>query len=205
MLWLYILLGILLAIFLLLLVPVSITIKYENDFLCKLRIGFVPITIYPPKPKKEKKKKVKKKEPGQEKQEESKEKKPNLLQEKGLSWFINLIKKVAELAKDALKDFFKHIIINRFMLSITILGNDAADTAIKYGKLCAAVYPAVGIITGAAKCKKCGIDLAPDFDKKSKASIYFDLKARILALWIVGLIIKYGVKGIKLMFEIKDE
>ena len=60
MLWLYILLGILLAIFLLLLVPVSITIKYENDLLCKLRIGFVPITIYPPKPKKEKKKKVKK-------------------------------------------------------------------------------------------------------------------------------------------------
>ena len=58
MLWLYILLGILLAIFLLLLVPVSITIKYENDLLCKLRIGFVPITIYPPKPKKEKKEEI---------------------------------------------------------------------------------------------------------------------------------------------------
>ena len=202
MLWLYILLGILLAIFLLLLVPVSITIKYENDFLCILMIGFVPITIYPQKSKKEKEQKVKKEKP---KQEESKEKKPSLLQEKGFAWFINLIKKVAELAKDALKDFFKHIIINRFMLSITISGNDAADTAIKYGELCAAVYPAVGIITGAAKCKKCGIDLAPDFDKKSKASIYFDLKARILALWVVGLIIKYGVKGIKLMFEIKDE
>ena len=209
MLWLYILLGILLAIFLLLLVPVGVTIKYENDFLCRLKVGFVPITIYPPKPKKKKNKSAKKKktkqDSKQEHKEEPKEKKTNLLQEKGLSWFINLIKKVAELAKDVLKDFFKHIIINKFMLSITISGNDAADKAIKYGKLCASVYPAAVIITGKAKCKKCGIDIAPDFDKKSKASVYFDLKARTIVLRIVGLIIKYGFKGIKLMLEIKDE
>ena len=41
MLWLYILLGILLVIFLLLLTPVKLKASYNEDFRCILKIGFV--------------------------------------------------------------------------------------------------------------------------------------------------------------------
>lgn len=203
LLWLYIVSGILLAIFLLMLVPISVTATYDEDFKCLVKIGFVPITLYPPKPKKKKKKKPKS-EGNKPKEEKPRGKKPSLIKEKGLSWLVDVIKKVADLAVGALKYFFRHIIIRKFMLSITIAGDDAADTAVKYGKLCAAVYPSVGIIAGAARCKKYGIDIAPDFGRGAKTEINMYLKARVLLLWLVTLVFKFGIKGLKLLLEIKE-
>lgn len=203
MLWLYILLGIVLAIFLLMLIPVSIKATYDDKFKCSVKIGFVPITVYPPKPKKPAKKKSKKSD-DKSKEEKPKEK-TGLLKEKGLSWFVDLIKRVAELAAGALKYFFKHIIVKNFMLSITVADSDAAKTAIKYGKTCAAVYPAIGITAGAVKCKKYGVDIAPDFEENAKTEINMYLKARVLLFWLVTLVFKFGIKGLKLLLDIKED
>ena len=92
MLWLYILLGILLVIFLLLLTPVKLKASYNEDFRCVLKIGFVKFSLYPPKPKKKKKKKKPKKADEEQKSEESK--KESLIKEKGISWLFDLIKKI---------------------------------------------------------------------------------------------------------------
>ena len=45
----------------------------------------------------------------------------------------------------------KHTVINDFEFNIKVSGDDAADTAIKYGKICAAVYPAIGLIESNVK------------------------------------------------------
>ena len=123
-------------------IPVGVGISFINDLKAVLRIGFIRITVYPSKPKKPKPKK-KKKKPEEPKKEEKKEKKPNIVKEKGLSWLVDTTKNAAILAKGVLRDFFKHLIIKRLQISVTYCGENADDTAVKYGYLCLSVYPAV--------------------------------------------------------------
>ena len=200
MLWLYILLGILLVIFLLLLMPVKLKASYNEDFRCSLKIGFVKIQLYPQKPKKKKKESEK----AEEKPKHEEKKKESLIKEKGISWLFDLIKKIADLAVGALKDFFRHIIVKKLLLSISIAGSDAADTAVKYGYCCSAVYPAFGIIVGAVKCKKYGVDISPDFEEEAKSAVNMELEARIKILWLLALVIKHGIKGLKLLIDLKN-
>ena len=200
MLWLYILLGLLLVIFLLLLIPVTLKASYKEDFRCILKIGFVKISLYPQKPKKKKKPPKK----GDEKSKHEEKKKESLVKEKGISWLFDLIKKIADLAVGALKDFFRHIIVKKLMLSISIAGDNAADTAVKYGYCCSAVYPAFGIIVGAVKCKSYGVDISPNFEEKAKSAVNMELEAKIKILWLLALVLKHGYKGLKLLADLKN-
>lgn len=200
MLWLYIILGIVLFISLLLAVPIRLKASYHKDFNCVIYIGFVRYQIYPTKPKKPVKKKT-----GKSKDEKPVEKKEetNLLKEKGLSWVVNLIKKIAELAKGVLKDLFKHIIVKNLMLSIKVVGSDAADTAVQYGYYCSVVYPAVGVIISAVKCKHYGVDIAPDFNENAKQSVDLDAVLKTRVIWLVSIALRHGIKALKVLLDLK--
>ena len=206
MLWLNILIGIILVIFLILLIPVGVRAQYDEDFLAELKIGFVTIRLYPPKPKKPKKKKEKKKKPAPEKKEEKKEekeKKPSLLKEKGIGWFVDLLRQVAALAAGVMRDFFKHLVIRNMQVSITYSGSDAGDTAVKYGCLCLSVYPAVSILADVAKCRHYGVDIAPNFDEDAKSVYFADIQVQIRIIWVVGLVFRHGFKVIRLLLALR--
>ena len=206
MLWLYILIGIILFLLLILLIPVGVRACYNEGFIAELKIGFVTIKLYPPKPKKPKKeKKKKKKEPEKEKKQEEKpkEKKPSLLKEKGIGWFVDLIRQIAALAAGVMKDFFKHLVIRNLQVSITYVGSDAQDTAVKYGYFCLSVYPAVSILADVAHCRHYGVDIAPDFNEKDESVYYADIDIRIRIIWVVGLVFKYGFRVIKLLLALR--
>lgn len=205
MLWLYILLGIALFVALVMFIPITLRASYKEKFWCDVYIGFVKLQLVPAKPKKGKKKKVKKQTPKTEQPKKATEKKPSLIKKYGIEWLLNLIKRVAELAVSALQDFFSHILIKKFSLSISVAGDDAADTAIKYGKYCAVVYPAVGTIVRVVKCKGYGVDINPNFSEKAETDINFDFAARIFAFRLVALAVKHGIKGLKLLAEVKNE
>lgn len=196
MLWLYILLGVLLLIFLLLLLPIGIKVNINGESKIWATIGFIKIQLLPQKekkPKKDKKKKKKKKQKQTETAKKEPEKKKSLLSEKGLGGLVDLIKKIAELSQNVLKGFFKHIIIKRMLISIVVAEGDAAKTAINYGYYCSVVYPAFGIIVRNAKCRKYGIDIAPDFDEKVTSHYTISFNARIRILWILTTILKNGM------------
>lgn len=197
--WFYILLIVILVIALLMLIPIRLKASYFNGYKCTLIIGFVRIPLHPRKPKKNKKKEKK----TEKKQTKPDKEKKNLLKEKGLLWFVQLIKKVADLAHGALNDFFRHIIIKKLMLSINVAGSDAADTAVKYGYYCSVVYPAVGIIAGNVKCKSYGVDISPNFEEKAKSDFKFELETKISLMWFTSFIIKHGLKGFRLMTSLK--
>lgn len=205
MLWLYILLGIALFVALVMFIPITLRASYKEDFWCAVYIGFVKLQLVPAKPKKEKKKKVKKQTPKTEQSKKPTEKKPSLIKKYGIEWLLNLIKKVAELAVSALQDFFSHILVKKLSLSISVAGDDAADTAIKYGKYCAVVYPAVGTIVRVVKCKGYGVDINPNFSEKAETEINFDFVARVFVFRLVALAVKHGIKGLKLLAEVKNE
>lgn len=197
MLWLYILFGILLFILLVLLIPVGIKLKYQNELQLFLYIGFVKLRLIPEKPKKEKAKKK------TENKTDKPEKNKNIIKEKGLPWLVSLLKKLAELAGGVLKDFFKHIIIRKLMLSITVASDDAAKTAVNYGYYCSAVYPAVGLIAGAVKCKKYGVDIKPNFDENAKSNYFVELEAKIRILWILSVLLSHGKEIIEVLKEFR--
>lgn len=205
MLWLYILLGIALFVALVMFIPITLRASYKENFWCAVYIGFVKLQLVPAKPKKEKKKKVKKQTPKTEQPKKSTEKKPSLIKKYGIEWLLNLIKRVAELAVSALQDFFSHILVKKFSLSISVAGDDAADTAIKYGKYCAVVYPAVGTIVRVVKCKGYGVDINPNFSEKAETEINFDFVARVFVFRLIALAVKHGIKGLKLLAEVKNE
>lgn len=205
MLWLYILLGIALFVALVMFIPITLRASYKEKFWCAVYIGFVKLQLVPAKPKKEKKKKVKKQTPKTEQSKKPTEKKPSLIKKYGIEWLLNLIKKVAELAVSALQDFFSHILVKKLSLSISVAGDDAADTAIKYGKYCAVVYPAVGTIVRVVKCKGYGVNINPNFSEKAETEINFDFVARVFVFRLIALAVKHGIKGLKLLAEVKNE
>lgn len=205
MLWLYILLGVLLLIFLVLLIPVGIQVKMNGESKILATIGFVKIQLVPEKEKKKKSEKKKtskkKKQKKTEKAKKEPEKKKSKFSEKGLSWIVDIIKKAAELAKSVLKGFFKHIIVKKMYVSIRVAEEDAAKTAVSYGYYCSAIYPSVSILAQSTKCKHYGVDIMPDFNDGAETKYNVDFVARIRIIWIFAVIIKNG----KRIFDIIKE
>ncbi len=201
--WLYILLGIILFIVLLLLIPVGVKAEFKDSLKVALKIGFVSVQLYPPKPKKPKKEKKRPKEEKEEKEKEPKEKKPSIIKEKGIMWLVDFIKEAASLAADALKSFFSHVVIKRLNLSISYHGEDASDTAVKYGYLCLSVYPAVSILVKAAKCRNYGVDISPDFSENGESKCDADIYARTRIVWLFAIVFRYGFKALKLLLKLR--
>ena len=200
--WLYILLGIILFIVLIMLIPIGIRAGFQDELSAVLKIGFIPIRLYPPKPKKKKKQEEKPKEE-EKKDEKPKEKKPGIIQEKGILWLVDTIKQAAQLALGALKSFFKHLVIKRLNISISYHGEDADDTAVKYGYFCLAVYPSVSVLVKAAKCKRYGVDIAPNFNEGEPSRYAVDVYAYIRVFWIIALVFRYGFRAIKLLLSLR--
>ena len=198
MLWLYILLGIVLFFAIILAIPIKVCVQYKKQFFCRLRIGFVKIILYPPVPKKKKSKKKKKTEQPQ-KPAPKKEKKPNdnFLKELGLS-------RITELAAGVLKDFFAHIIIKSFALSIKVGGKDAADTAINYGKVCSVVYPLTSAVISSMKYTHYGVDILPDFTEGAETKIEFFAIFKTRIAHLVKIVLKHGFKALKMLMELKN-
>lgn len=200
MLWLYIIFGIVLFFALVLAIPIKIKVQHKKAMLINLYIGFVKLPLVPKKAKKQNKKNNTKPQTKTQKKNEA-SKKTNIIEKNGLTWLVTVIKKAAALAAGVLKDFFKHIIIKKMMLSISVAEDDAAQTAIRYGQICSAVYPAIGIIAKSTKCRTYGIDIKPNFDENAVSEYELDLEAKTRLFWIIFIVLKHG----KALLDILDE
>ena len=95
------------------------------------------------------------------------------------------------------------MVIKRLNISIVYHGEDADDTAVKYGYFCLAVYPAVSILVKASKCKKYGVGIAPDFNEGAESTLRGDIYAYIRVFWIFALVFRYGFKALKLLLSLR--
>ena len=146
---LYIIGGILLFVFLLLIIPISVFFEYDDDFALKIRYGGIKIldlkwikklisyfTEKSKKPKKEKKQK-KQKKPKKEKPGKEKKKSENSIiayfKKKGVIESVRFCLAVLYAALSRIVRVLKHIRIKKLFLDITVSSDDAANTAIVYG------------------------------------------------------------------------
>ncbi len=194
---LYIILGIIAFFVILLSIKFAVTVHYEDDVAVSIKWLFIKINILPKqekKPKKEKKKKEKKDKKEEEpKKEDETVKEPK--KKKGDNMFVRFYKNrgvdgVVQLLKDAvaaLGGMFGRIgrafTFEELYIALKIGGADSADTAIKYGEVCAGAFPAMGLFVNKARVKKYSIDIAPDFIyNKTEARLHTQISLRPIKL-----------------------
>lgn len=214
MLFLKILLGIILFFVLILSVKFRVTVHSEDGVDLTVRWLFLKFKILPKKEKPEKKKKKKKKKEDtkedKKKDETVPEPKPPKAKKKGDNIFVrfyhnngvegvvDLIKRFSEALKTGMGKVMKSFTFEELYISLLVGAGDSAETAIKYGKTCAAVFPAMGLITDTMRVNKYSLDVNPDFIYgKNNARLHVQLSVipRRLINSFIGL-------GVRIVFKV---
>ena len=211
---LYIILGIILFFVVLFSIKVSVIIEMTDKNKVILKYLFLKIPLFdsskPEKEKKPKKEKKKTEETPQEQVAEDTTLAENTTENKGNNLFKQIyieqgydgIVKMLVAVKDSLGSFFgklyKTFTINEFYLTMHVTGSDAADTAIKYGKLSSWLFPTLGKVASTCKMKKYDIDISPDFlGIKNEADLY--LSVSVVPIRITNAVI---VLALQLVFKV---
>lgn len=177
---------VILAVAALLPAKIKVRIGYiEEEFILSFKLLFFVFTVSPEN-KKKKKKKAKKKEK-EKKERPAKKEKDNFFRSHtsdfGVFDYIELIGIVIE-------KFVAKIYFDKLEAEIRVAGDDAAQTALNFGRLNAAIYPIAGLINGHKRVKKLHIGITPDFTTtksvyNAEAIAYiriFDVLAAVIAI-----------------------
>ena len=206
---LYIILGIIALIIILFSIKVSVTAEYADSFSLDVQWLFIKLHIFPQteeqKAKREAKKakkeepngkrrvgdgKKKKKKPEEEKKEEDKPSEPKknifkgFYENQGFGATVELIQTAAAQLGGFMGSIYRAFVIENLKLLLKVSsGDDAAQNAIKYGKVCSAVYPSMGFICSNMKVKKYEVNVVPDFiSQENKAQFALSLSVRPIKL-----------------------
>ncbi|MDR2655697.1 MAG: DUF2953 domain-containing protein [Oscillospiraceae bacterium] len=189
---------ILLFLFALTLFPIEAMIKFDKTFTLDIRYIFIRLRIIPGKPGKEGEKKPK---PEKEKPKEEKPK-----QKKTWDEIVDLV----HFGLDAVKFFwpplkkfftvlFKALEIYNTDIFLRISGEAPDRTGDKYGKTCAGVYAAYGILSNILNINKIKIDIQPDFMINENV-FRIRTTVQICALDIFRLVFILLIPGIRFLF-----
>ena len=177
---------VILAVAALLPAKIKVRIGYiEEEFILSFKLLFFVFTVSPEN-KKKKKKKTKKKEKEKKEQPAKKEKDSffkSHTSDFGVFDYIELIGIVIE-------KFVAKIYFDKLEAEIRVAGDDAAQTALNFGRLNAAIYPIAGLINGHKRIKNLHIGITPDFTTtksvyNAEAIAYiriFDVLAAVIAI-----------------------
>mgnify|MGYP003178303219 FL=1 len=192
---LYIILGIIALIVILCSVKVKITAEYGEAFSLDVKWLFIKAHIFPQteeqkakKAAKKAKKEEKKKKKKPKKEEKPSEPKSNIFKDfyenQGFAATVELIQTAASQLGGFLGSVYRAFVIeNLRLLLIVSSGDDAARNAIKYGKVCSAVYPSIGFICSNMKVKKQDVKVISDFiSQENRAEFELALSVRPIKL-----------------------
>lgn len=185
--------GIILLIVLLLMQSVKATICYENGKL-DFKVKFLFITIFPLKPRKPKKNKQKKKAEAASKNEKNEqveapeplteevpkkaeyesENKPKTRKnsatkpkKSGFDFDLEMIMDYVRNASPPVKRLFKKIRVRDLYIDYVVGTDDAAKTAIKYGSICAVIYPVIEWLTTYFSVQAREVKINADFSRET--------------------------------------
>ncbi|MBP3415369.1 MAG: DUF2953 domain-containing protein [Clostridia bacterium] len=202
-----IILWILAAILVLLCIPVFARFEYDGELKVCVRVLFIPFRVYPKEEFENnkivrfiKRFAVKNKDPlkptdsankpAKKKQENSFTK---LVGQHGFSGAVALLVDTARLAVGSFGRVLKNITVDRFDLDVTIADEDAAETALSYGKWCAVIYPAASLVLRSVRRYKKNINVNPDFTAQ-QSTFKADVKIHLYPLAMVGIAIAFFAK-----------
>lgn len=194
---LIVILCIFLFVFLLLLFPIQVSATFETELGLKVRYLLIRYTVLPEQPGK-KAKQEKKEIKENEEEHETKSKIREIIEQKGLSGFLNILREFASIAAGTAKKLFSHMVIDRLYADVVVSDEDAAQTALLYGGACAALCGAAGILLNTMKYRQYHISVVPDFQAKQSA-VNFDFRVHILPVFLVGPLLSALFRSLKIM------
>ena len=172
---------------LLLLIPVYLSASFDGKLGVRVRILFISFKLYPRPEKSEKKqlKKETKKSKKQKAKEEELSRSEELLRDEGISAVISYYNEMVRLIGTAVKRFIRIIVVDRLIVNVIVASDDASETALNFGRVCAVIYPAQALIESVLNIRKRKITIVPDF-MTEKGYVRGEIKLHILpirALW----------------------
>lgn len=188
-----IIIGIILLIILtILFLPITLKMKFYEDFF--LKVKFFGIKVYEITPEGEKEKTETKE--SAKKQKENPQKKENSLlntakgtfsrlkEKKGFAGAVSEVMGFAGRVLSHIKKLLRHINICKVKLDITVATPDAAKTAIDYGTVCQAVYPVAAMLSACAKIGFKEINVKSDF-KSEKCDFGFAATVKMQIFYLI--------------------
>ncbi|MCI6640925.1 MAG: DUF2953 domain-containing protein [Pygmaiobacter massiliensis] len=192
--------GIVLALLLLLLIlPVwlHISLKYDQWEL-RLQVAGFSVRLYPAREKKPKKAK-------QAKQKVKKKQAPAAPKpKKGLPEWVtpSTVIKLVQLAGGLMRRVLRVLKVRGVRLVLPVNGQDAAETALCYGRTNAAVYSGLALLQNAVNLSVESVEIVPDFgaDHKFRRSFYCKVGSCPIIMisvgvWAIYTLFKSGVLG----------
>ncbi len=190
----WILLGILGVIVLAFFIPVRVRVEYMDAWRVRVCVfGCIPVWNYPsPKPTEE--------APAAEieaaaappektaKKPSLKEELQTLFRDEGVGGVMSFFGKVIELLKTTLSSLAKFITVRKLALCVRVGGEEADETATRYGQLSAATATSLTVLSQLIRVKKPLVRVVPDF-----TSDKLDARLRMI-LWVWP----FGVVGVAL-------
>lgn len=193
-----------------------IHVEYEEEVLAYAKWAFLKIPLFPrpEKPPKEKKPKEKKEEPPKEEEapKEEKPKGPNplkvLYENEKLSGILEILNRLLQVVYKFGGRLVNSFVIDEMFLDITVSRNDAASTAVEYGKMCRRVFPITGAVVANCNVRKYCINIDPDYLANGQNEFAFSLEISLnprklinaVLAFAFGALFKVGIrllKGIK--------
>lgn len=178
---LYILIGICLLFVAVIFLPISVSLKFKKELTFKVDVaGF---KIYP------KQKNLK----SESKTTESPIKQKGIFEVlKEKRGFVGAVKEIFSFMKNCIepsKRFLRFVNFKKVRLYISVVGEDAAKTAVDYGLACSAVYPTLSCLEELANVSYKKIDVKADFEGK-ESELEFSLKIKSFAIFIIIFAVK---------------
>ena len=90
----------------------------------------------------------------------------------GFSGVLQLLRDTVSSINGMFGSIFRHFVFKELKLYLTVGGSDAAETALLYGKICSAVFPAMGLITSTCKVKEYDCAVRPNFIAAEKTAVF---------------------------------
>lgn len=172
----YLIFIVFIVIFIILFMPINFCVRYQEKLRCKVKILGFDFKIDASKSENKKSK-------------SSNSKFNDVTKNLKSMGFISSLKYVASvtfLTVKTARAFLRRIKIKHLNLHVFISGEDAYETAIKYGQASAVIYPSVNYLKEILLIKKLNLMVEPDF-KSLKSKILFEIcfKANIFNLLVV--------------------
>lgn len=182
---LYILLALILLLGIALCLPLKVEIKFENNFFIK--VEFLKFTLYPKKKKTMKKSQNPQKPSTQSAEPKEKNLFEKLVDKKGFKGAISELFTFFKAVISPLGKFLKKLKFRKIDVRLSVVGSDAAATAIDYGIVCSVVYPVLSVFESIANAKYKRIDIRSDFEgKKSSFGFSLCVKASVIFILVFG-------------------
>lgn len=189
------LLGLLLFVFVLLLLPVRTRVRFDGALQVWAGLGPVSLRVFPMKKKsgseKEKAQAAEKKAAKKAKKEAKKAAKPQKKKEKK-RLTLEIICDYIRLGAEALGMMKRRLVLSNLTCHLKVASDDAAGTALLYGRIAAAVSALYPVLQRNLRIKKTDITVDADFESE-KLEILTDVTLAVcpLRMLIAGLILLF--------------